>query len=206
MRTTKGVECSMASVNKQYFLNLMQGRRLSMRGLAQKMNMQHSQLSLTLNDQRKMQLEEAAQLSQIFGVPLHEIALNAGIDVRPTTGRRVNVIGFVGREGVVTMNPPDTIERTDAPDGLPEGCVAIQFRTAETPLSWMDGWVVFCHPNGGVSPESYGRFSICQIKDGPAVVATIKRGYREGTFNLSGPYTRENVPLEWAAPLLASRF
>ncbi|AAQ54947.1 cI-like putative transcriptional regulator [Burkholderia phage Bcep22] len=196
----------MAKVKKQYFLNLMESRKLSMRGLAQKMDMQHSQLSLTLSGQRKMQLEEAAQLSQIFGVPLAEIAVAAGVDIRPTSGKRVNVIGFVGKDGSVTLHGKDVVERADAPPNLPDGCVAIQFRTADSPLAWQDGWVAFLHPNGDVTPESFGRFSLCKIKDGPTVVATPKRGYRDGTFNLSGPYSRENVPLESATPLLVCRF
>lgn len=205
MRTAiEGV--SVGTVNKPYFIDLMQGRRLSLRGLAQRMGMQHSQLSLTLSGQRKMQLDEAAQLSQIFGVPLAEIAINAGVTVRPTAGRRVSVIGFVGQEGVVTMNPPDVIERTDAPGDLPDECAAIQCRTAETPLSWMDGWILFCRQEDRVNPLVMGRFSLAKIKDGPIVTATIKRGYRDGTCNLSGPYQRENVSLEWATPMLVGRF
>lgn len=195
-----------SNVNKHYFKGLMDARRMSMRGLAQRMNMQHSQLSLTFNGQRKLSLDEAAQLSQIFGVPLSDIALNAGVSVRPTAGRRVSVIGFVGNEGIVTMNPPDVIERADAPGDLPDECVAVQCRTADTPLSWMDSWVMFCRPAAGFAPDMLGRFCLAKIKDGPAVVATVKRGYRDGTCNLSGPYQRENVVLEWATPFLAGRF
>src|SRR5690554_1103748 len=95
---------SVSNINKSYFLSLMDARRLSMRGLAQRMGMQHSQLSLTFNGQRKLSLDEAAQLSQIFGVPLSDIVMNSGVSVRPTAGRRVNVIGFVRNDGVVTMN------------------------------------------------------------------------------------------------------
>jgi transcriptional regulator with XRE-family HTH domain len=196
----------MSKVKKKYFLDLMEGRKLSLRGLAQKMDMQHSQLSLTLSGQRKMQLDEAAKLSQIFGRPLAEIAVAAGVEVRPTSGKRVDVIGFVGKDGTLTINPKELIERADAPPNLPDGSVAIQFRTNESPLEWMDGWVAFGQQGDAVSPESYGRFSMCKIKDGPIVVATPKRGYREGTFNLSGPYPRENAPLDWACPLLICRF
>lgn len=177
-----------------------------MRGLAQRMGMQHSQLSLTFNGQRKLSLDEAAQLSQIFGVPLSDIAMNAGVSVRPTAGRRVSVIGFVGNDGVVTMNPPDVIERADAPCDLPDECVAVQCRTADTPLSWMDSWVMFCRPASEVDSQVVGRFSLVKIKDGPVVVATVKRGYRDGTCNLAGPYQRENVVLDWATPFIVGRF
>ncbi|MGX0133060.1 helix-turn-helix domain-containing protein [Cupriavidus metallidurans] len=194
------------NVNKQYFIDMMASRRLSMRALAIKMGMNHSQLSLTLSGQRKMQLEEASQLSQIFGVPLHEIALNAGVEIRPTSGRRVPVIGSVGGDGSVAISATDTTERTDAPDDLPDDCVAVQCRTAESPLSWMDGCMVFFRRADGPPGEAVGRFSICKIKDGPGVLAYVRRGYREGTYNLSGPFSQENVTLEWATPVLVTKF
>lgn len=196
----------MSNVNKPYFLDLMQGRRLSLRGLAKKMNMQHSQLSLTLSGQRKMTLDEAAQLSQIFGVPIHEIVGNTGVVVRPVSGRRVSVMGFVGRDGIVTVNPPETIERTDAPANMPDDCVAIQCRTADTPLSWMDGFVMFSKKPDGLAPDATGRFSLVKIQNGPVVAATVKRGYREGTYNLSGPHQSENELLDWATPFVLARF
>lgn len=197
----------MQSLNKQYFMKLMADRRMSMRGLAQKMGMLHSQLSLTFSGQRKLQLDEAAKLSQIFGVPFHQIAANAGVEVRPTSGRRVSVIGFVGADGLVSMNQPGVIERTDAPDDLPDDTVAIQCRTADTPLSWMDGWVLFFRSQSGIDAGAItGRFCIAQIKGGPVVIATAKRGYRDGTYNLSGPHARQDAVLEWASPLLVGRF
>jgi len=196
----------MSNVNKQYFLDLMTARKLSMRGLAKKLGMQHSQLSLTLSGQRRMQLDEAAALSQTFGVPLHDIVVAAGIESKPSTGKRIGVAGYLTRDGTVVMHPKETIERTEAPCALPESAVAIQFRTSESPLSWMDAWVAFYVPRDTIAPECIGRFSVCQIKGGPVVVATPKRGYHEGSFNLSGPVTRENVELVWASPLLVCRF
>lgn len=196
----------MSNVNKGYFLDLMKGRRLSMRGLAKRMGMQHSQLSLTLSGQRKLALDEAAQLSDIFGVPIHEIVVNMGVGVRPVSGRRVSVMGFVGRDGVVTMNPPEAIERTDAPANMPDNCVAIQCRTADTPLSWMDGFVLFSKKPDTLDAEATGRFCLARIKNGPVVAATVKRGYREGTYNLSGPHQSENEILDWATPFVLARF
>jgi transcriptional regulator with XRE-family HTH domain len=196
----------MKNVNKQYFLTLMEGRNMSLRGLAEKLGLGHSQLSLTLSGARRMSLDEAAQLSQIFGVPMQEIASAAGVKVRPASGKRVSVVGFVGKDGLVTMHPKEVIERTDAPAELPDSSVAIQFRTSDTPLSWMDTWLVFFCPEQVDPHNAFGRFSVCKVKDGPLVVATPKRGYRDGTFNLAGPFSKENVFLDWVSPLLVSRF
>ncbi|ULR75079.1 repressor [Burkholderia phage JC1] len=197
----------MPHVNKDYFDELLKGRRMSLRALATKMGMSHSQLSLTFGDKRKMQLDEAAQISQIFGVPFNEVAANAGVNVRPSSGRRISVIGHVGAGGTLNLNDTiGTVERAEAPDDLPDDAVAIQCRTADTPLSWMDGWVMFCSKPNGLSQNVLGRFCAAKLRDGPAVIATLKRGYREGTFNLSGPFTRDSCELEWATPLLVARF
>lgn len=69
----------------------------------------------------------------------------------------------------------------------------------------MDGWVLFFQERAEVDPASLGRFSLCKIKDGASVVATIKRGYQDGTYNLFGPLTRENVTLEYSAPIIFTR-
>ena len=195
----------MTGLNRRYFDSLMANKKLSLRGLAQRMGMSHSQLSLTFNGARKLQLEEAAQLSNIFGEPLYKVVENAGVTVRQSSGRRVPVIGVVRGDGLVEMNEQGVIERTNAPEDLPSESVAVQCRTNATPLEWLDGWIFFCPKPDGVDPSCLGRFSLCRIKEGASVVATLRRGYQEGTFNLFGPFTRENVILESATPILATR-
>ena len=195
----------MSDVNKRYFESLMQGKSLSLRGLAQRMNMSHSQLSLTFSGDRKMQLDEAAQIASIFGEPLYRVIENVGVQVRGTATRRVSVVGAVQGDGTVLIHPAGTIERTNAPEDVPENGIAIQCRTAGSPLDWLDGAVFFCPAADGISNTILGRFTYCQVKGGPAVVAAVKRGYRENTFNLSGPFAAESVALEWATPILWTR-
>lgn len=195
----------MSEVNRRYFESLMQSRDLSLRGLAKRMSMSHSQLSLTFSGARKLQVDEAAQLSSIFGRPLHEIVEAAGVDVRTMVGQRVSVIGAMRGDGTVEPNSDDVSERTSAPEGIPEDGIAIQARTAGSAMDWLDGAVFFCLRPDGVDPAALGRFCFCQVKDGPAVMASVRRGYREGTFNLRGPYSADSVRLESAAVVLATR-
>lgn len=192
-------------LNRRFFDSLMEEKKLSLRALAARMGMNHSQLSLTFSGARKLQLDEAAQLSQIFSVPLHVIVENAGVTVRPLGGHRANVIGAVHGDGAVELYENGTIERTTAPEGLPDDVVAVQCRTAGTSLEWIDGAVLFLRRPDGVDPAYLGRLCLCKIKDGPVVLAMVKRGYRENTSNLAGPFHRESVSLEWAAPIIITR-
>lgn len=195
----------MGEINRRYFEALMLGKDLSLRGLAQRMGMGHSQLSLTLSGARRLQLDEAAQMSTIFGVPIHEIVENAGVMVRPISGRRVTVVGTMRGDGVVEMYGPEIVERVAAPGDLPDDAVVIQCRTAGSSLDHVDGWLVFFRQAHNVGAEVLGRFCFCKIKDGPATLATVRRGYHNNSHNLTGLYQRENVHLERATPILLIR-
>lgn len=195
----------MSGLNRRFFDALMAEKKLSLRALAAKIGMNHSQLSLTFSGARKMQLDEAAQLSHVFSVPLHKIVEAAGVTVKPVGGGRVKVIGAMRGNGTVELHDKSTVERTTAPDDMPKGSIAVQCRTSGTDLEWADGFVLFCKEPGDLESGILGRFCLAQIKDGPAVVALVKRGYREGTFNLAGPYQQESVTLDWATPVLITR-
>lgn len=195
----------MSEVDRRYFESLMSDRRMSLRALAQKMGMGHSQLSLTFSGARRPQLDEAAQLAEIFGEPLHRVVEALGTSVRSSSAARVPVVGVVNGDGTVTMHPKGVTERTTAPDGLATNVVGVQVRAPGSPLEWMDGAVFFCRPPDGVDTASLGRFCLVKIKGGPAAVAGVRRGYKDGTHNLTGPLTRESVVLEWASPILATR-
>lgn len=195
----------MAEVNRRYFESLMQAKDLSLRALAKRMDMSHSQLSLVFSGVRRMQLEEAAQLSSIFGEPLYQIVEAAGVSVRPVGTHRVSVIGAMQSDGTVQNTPAGVVERTSTPDGMPEDSIAIQARTSSGPLDWLDSTVFFCPKPSGIDAAILGRFAYCQIKDGPAAMSSVRRGYLPNTHNLRGPYNADSVRLEFATPVLYSR-
>lgn len=192
----------MTEINRRFFDSLMADKKLSLRALAAKMDMSHSQLSLTFNGQRRMTLDEATKISQIFNVPIHEVISATGVSMKPISGQRVQVVGTVSGDG--TVSQVDGIERTTAPPGLPDNVIAIQFRTAGSALDWTDGWVSFCKKPNGVDPV-IGSVCYFQIKGGASAVGLLRRGYKEDTYNACGPYYQESVALDFATPLLITR-
>lgn len=170
-------------MNKRFFDDLLVAKGMSLRQLAKRMDMLPSQLSLMLNGKRRMQMAEAVRMSQLLGAPLNEILLAAGIN--EAVGRRCKIVGILAGDGLVHKVEEGAIERVMMPDGLPDHTVAVQARTAESPLAWMDGWVLFV--NGEREPvEMVDRFCLVTLEDGRRLFATIRRGYTTGTFNLSG--------------------
>lgn len=194
------------AVDKRFFETLMAAKKMSMRGLAAKMDKTHSQLSLIFSGQRRLQLDEANQLAEILGVPLHRVAEAAGVGKVRSNGKRVDVIGAMTPTGVVELHPKGMIERTVSPDAsLPDQLAAVQARTADSQASWMDGWVFFFKKTAEVEPDAVGRFCIAKVQGGPTILSTIRRGYRENSFNLSGLYSKDSERLEWASPVLLTR-
>lgn len=192
-------------VNRRFFEGLMADKRLSLRALAKQIGMSHSQLSLTFSGERRLQLDEAAKLAQALGVSLQAVAQACGAfngSHAPT--RRCAVVGEVLGTGVVKMYTPDVIERVSAPEGLPGDVVAVQVRAADSPLAWADGWLLYFQQPRGIAPDAMSRFCLVESTDGERLVATVRRGYREGSFNLSGPNgaARTNVGLKSATPIL----
>lgn len=190
-------------INRPYFDALLAREGLSLRGLAKRMGMSHSQLSLAFTGNRKLTLDEAARLSFMFGEPLHQVAENAGVTPYPTHSARVSVMGDMGKDGVVSARGGR--DRVNAPDGLPANTVAIQCKTVGGALWWVDGAILFCGAPRGLDQAAVGRLGVAQIKDGPMVVSPVARGYKPGTFNLTWPEVRENVVLDWLAPVIMVR-
>lgn len=190
--------------NKKFFEDLLRDRRLSLRQLAKRLDILPSQLSLTFNGKRRMQIAEAVKIAQILGAPINEVMLHAGIEEARTDRRRVTITGYMNGKFEVLPNDPESTERTLLPEGLPGDCRAIQARTAGTPMAWADGWVLFA--NGQQDPEEVlGTFCIVKMTDGTEAVGTLGRGYEPGTYSLHGPISRTSQRLEWASRIILTR-
>lgn len=186
-------------VNKRYFSDLMKDRKLSLREVARRMEVWPAALSRSLDEKRKMQMEEAVALARILGVPLAEVLINAGIEQAVTAGRRCSIIGHVLEGNNVEPVPGDVIERIAIPDGVSDDVVAVQVHTSETPDGYSDGWVTFLGEKANPM-DCLGMFSLVAIEGGGWVMGTIRRGYSPGTFNVFKPMRDQlkNVRIEWA--------
>lgn len=189
-------------VNKKYFEDLMREQGLSMRGLAKIMGLGHSQLSLALSGNRKFSVSEVAELSKIFGRPVHSIIENIGVPIPPIGARRAKVVGVAHGDGLVAPLGANMGELVTAPDHLPHRAIAVQVRTAGTAAEWLDGAIMFCSEPEGIDPACMARLCLVKIQGGPLVVARVGRGYAPETYSLTGMFAQEDTSLEWATPIL----
>ncbi len=190
-------------MDKQFFLDRLSERELSLRGLAKEMNMSHTQLSLTFGGSRRLQLDEAVSLGNRLGMSLQEVAARAGAVPMDVLSRRVSVTGALNGQGLVDPTPEGIIERVTGPTDLPPGALAIQARTAGTPLSWFDGSVWFYRDVPG--SDYFDQLCVVTTADGRIALARVTRGYQAGCVNLCGPFAEVNVVITAAFPVIGMK-
>lgn len=190
-------------IDKDYFLDLLKKQNVSQRKLAEMMGITHSQLSLTFKGARRMALNEAISIAQIFGVPLQEVADHSG--AASVVPRRKHTIKMIMDErGIAHSN--DRHELVNAPQGIPAESLLVQARTAESGLAWMDGWIFICQPVGKTpSSDLLDVFCLARLSatdGGRLVVGRLRKGYQPGQFALSGPHNTSSATIQEVFPAL----
>lgn len=100
------------------------------------------------------------------------------------------------------------LEDQDVLAGIPLDLVAPNCAVIEGDSQYplLAGWRVFyAAENQGVSEDCIGKLCVVQVKDGPVLLKTLKRGSRKGLFNLESwnAPTREDERLLWAAMVVS---
>lgn len=194
-------------VNTRWFREKLADKELSQRKIAISLNLDPAAVSLMLRGKRRMQLDEAAELARLLGVPVDEVLVHAGIEMPSDPKTSVPIVGWVDEHGEVKMEALEGPRRAMIPNGVGAGVVAVRYRTALTPADALDGWILYYKPSDQISPDALGR--LCVVKftpEGPAIVRIVRRGYDFGTYNLVpwvGQGTAmENVKIGSACPVL----
>lgn len=190
-----------ADINTVWFVDRLAVRKISQRKLASLMDMDASAVSLMLNGKRKMSAQEAGEVARLLGVTVEEVMRHAGIAVPVDTEKSVPVVGYVGDRMEVRFGRPKGPQTAVAPPECSKGCQALRVHAH----GFMEGWLVFYFPTGGVSLEAVGRLCVVQpVDEGVSYLKMVGRGYDAGWHLLSGPGGGEpqHVRLESAAPVV----
>lgn len=200
-------EAGARPISTRWFKDVLAEKQITQRAVAHSLQLDPASVSLMLRGKRRLQLDEAAALAQLLGVPLDDVLYHAGID--PTAGAAkgsVPIMGWIDNEGEVHMRRPDGPRRVQAPQGTPENTVALRYQTEDA----TDGAIAFYVPKEeGVDRDCVGRLCVVQIAPagkGPRYLRVVKPGYRRGTWTLtrvrdSGKPV-ESVELASASPVL----
>jgi len=156
-----------------------------------------SEVSLWINGHRRFNADVLEQFARVIGVQPADL-------LRPPSAVQQPEALYVGKVGagaeVYRFDEGAVLEgvRTDFLRDAPN--VAEIEGDSQYPLK--DRWRIFYGPeNQGVSEKCIGQLCVVQVKDGPTLLKTLKRGKRKGRWNLESwnAPTREDVELVWAA-------
>ena len=139
-------------------------------------------------------------LAQALGVSGDWLA--TGRHARPRIGRPESLlVGKVGAGSeIIRFDDGTALAGVDAPPGIEAPNVAEISGDSQYPLQ--EGWRIFYGPeHQGIAEECLGKLCVVQVKDGPTLLKTLKRGSRRGLFRLESwnAPPREDVKLVWAA-------
>lgn len=151
-----------------------------------------------------MRMDEATQIARLLSLPVTDVLGHAGVNVQEGQ-RTAPVAGYVDGQGEAHLDWNATGEMISAPADLPARAVAVQLRTAASPLDAMDGWTLFATLPDGVSPDAVGRLCLVGLSgNGVSLLRFVRRGYRRGRYNLMHPGLGDiqDAALAWAVPVL----
>lgn len=168
------------------------------------MGLDSSAISLMLRGRREMRLNEAAQLAALIGVPAAEVLSNAGVRMNGSTPA-VPIVAILDQTGEVVYGDSAVLGTVPRPPGdLPADLCAMQCKTANSDLDYMDRWVLFFQDiKAGVSPEAIERLSLIKPRSAVPTLGQVRRGYTRGRWDVSSPIgVKQSLDLEYAMPIL----
>lgn len=202
-----------SQIDKEWFMERLQSQDKSLRGLARFMELDPSSVSRMLSGERRMRMEEAAEIARFLGAPVHEVLSHAGVaidlDGQPTRiilAAIVNEAGEVERLPEPRPLPQSVIERAQAalrPHGNSRA-VAAQVRATSGPLAiWDDAVILFGHTDV-VEQEAIGTLAVCRLRGGSQILARILRARKTGEARIIDTSSQESeVVLQTATAVIA---
>lgn len=167
-------------MNRQWFLDRLQDKKLNQAKLAKMLNIDPAAASLIMHGRRGMTPHEAHQISQILGVPLNEVLRQAGIEVTEDVSL-CPIAAYVDERGAVTSMPPGTHDLQRGPADCPVGTYSVQVRSH---ASIADRWLLFITPSQLPAMTNIDLLCLVATAEGKQVLAVVRRGYRRDTHNL----------------------
>lgn len=208
----KGAKASreLTKVNTRWFQDHCRSRGLTQRFVAKALGVDPATLSMIFKGSRKLRLEEAVVIAELFSVGLDEVLVAAGISmgsVKPTA-KGLEVGGWVDGEGRLHRGP---VKGGRIAPPLPQGEAisgrvgVARYQTIGTLIEALDGALVYYPVTDRLAVDALGRFCVVGLERGEMVVGTLKRGHVAGTFSvldLGGRVIAEDVAVEWAAAVI----
>lgn len=198
----------MQAADTEWFRSIMEERRISQRGLAKLLGCNASSVNRLVNGKRPIRFDEAESLAVLLGTSVADVLSRAGIEMDEAQGVESRLVGYIDGAGEAYVDWGASGETVPSLPSLPRSAVAIQYRTTLSAWESLDGWVVYVEPpEGRRIDDALNRLSLVTLESGMTLIGFLRRGYREGTYNVSnfGAANLESAVVKWATPVLLLR-
>ena len=195
-RTGKGV------VDTGWFREKLEGKGLSIRALAKKIDYDYSVLQNIIAGKRSWHAIDIANMALVLGEPMAEVWRRAGILV-PVVSETVRLVGSVDSLGAVVLGVAGLPSRVaPRPEGSGLSLEALLSVTPATQVS--DGWVYYYVGSEKVEAQAVGRLSVIGCANGSVWVRVLWRsaGGRSWVLRSLGEGGDVTVDVAWAVPVL----
>lgn len=173
--------------NYKWFKDTLADRRISQRELAKRIPMDAGGLNRRLKGKSRLQLADASKIATILEVPVSDVLLNAGVELRDlaTEGGKVAITGWIDAELKVHAGKPKGASAVEAPPIPLKDLKALRFVTAASIADAFDGAVAFYREGSGVPAEAIGRPCVVTTNTGARLLRVLRPGYSRGRYNLA---------------------
>ncbi|TIP38493.1 MAG: helix-turn-helix transcriptional regulator [Mesorhizobium sp.] len=202
----------MTKPDVDWFRRKLEEHRLSQSGLGRMLGIDKSSMSLLLAGKRKLTLTAAADMARILGVTATEVMERFGVRVDGIRGGDDVTPQMLPFEGWIDESSNVHIENTsrrkrmlDVGVNFEAGAGAFQWRTPQSKMDVLDGWIVVSGARREADESMIGRGCVVGLKGGEMMLRLVRRGYAPGThllFGLMGTPDVTEAEVEWYAPVL----
>lgn len=194
-----------------WFRRKLEEHRLSQSGLGRMLDIDKSTMSLMLAGKRKLSLAKAADMARLLGVTVSEVMEHMGVRTDgiksgvATSAQMLPFEGWIDDSARVQQDGNGKRKRMiDIGVNVEPGSTALQWRTPQTKMDILDGWIVVSGARREPDDRMIGRGCVVGTKSGEILLRTIRRGYTPGSHTLLGLGIPESTEaeVEWYAPIL----
>lgn len=183
------------NIDKDWFLNILEERNQSVRGLARHMEIDASAVSRMFSGERRMKMEEANLIALFLGVSVKEVLQHAGVAI-DNDGQPSRILL------VATINEMGNLETLKSPHPLPQAIIdrahaaisgagngkviAAQVRAADGPLALFDDAVILFKHSDTFDPATIGSLAIVRTAEHGLGLARILKARKTGEATVHG--------------------
>jgi hypothetical protein len=182
------------------------------RGLAQKevaamMDIDPATLSYTLKGERKLNLGELKQLSDILKMPTTEIMARWGYPAKAEN--RMAPLKCLAMDDCAIVPVPEPYGLVPTPPGLASDSWALRVRSTDFSHSYWSNMICFVSVGSLELYRCLGQLVVAHDESGKPLFGELSRGTEEGSFTLTHPLSKQQradirlssaTPIDWFRP------